>query len=147
MTIELDTQIISDHINEFFDDDVFDIPEGNVVYIKPGSLREVCSFLKDDPFMDMQMLRYVDAVDFIDRFELRYALLSLNKNHSMTFKVRLWGREDLSAESVVNIWAGANLQEREIYDLMGISFAGHPNMKRVFLWEGFPGHPLRKDFP
>ena len=48
--------------------------------------------------------------------------------------------------TVNHVWMGANLQEREIYDLMGIVFAGHPNMKRIFLWEGFPGHPLRKDF-
>ena len=52
----------------------------------------------------------------------------------------------MSIPSVVNIWNGADYQEREIWDLMGIFFNGHPNMKRLLLWEGFPGHPLRKDF-
>ena len=59
----------------------------------------------------------------------------------------MWGRDELSVPSVTPVWEGANLQEREIYDLFGIEFIGHPNMKRILLWEGFPGHPLRKDFP
>ena len=70
----------------------------------------------------------------------------MKKNQSAIFKVRLWGRDSLEIPSVVDVWEGANLQEREIYDLMGVEFTNHPNMKRVFLWEGFPGHPLRKDF-
>ena len=94
----------------------------------------------------MDMLRYLDCVDYIDHFELRYALLSLSSNQSLTFKLRLWGRDDPEVASVVDIWEGANLQEREIYDLMGIFFNNHPNLKRILLWDGFPGHPLRKDF-
>jgi NADH:ubiquinone oxidoreductase subunit C len=54
--------------------------------------------------------------------------------------------ESPEVPSVVSVWLGAHLQEREAYDLLGIRFAGHPDMKRIFLWEGFPGHPLRKDF-
>ena len=56
------------------------------------------------------------------------------------------GREELAIPSVTDLWRGAELQEREIWDLMGIKFEDHPNMKRILLWEGFPGHPLRKDF-
>jgi NADH:ubiquinone oxidoreductase subunit C len=56
------------------------------------------------------------------------------------------GREEARIPSVFDIWRGADLQEREVWDLMGIIFDGHPNHKRIMLWEGFPGHPLRKDF-
>ncbi len=56
------------------------------------------------------------------------------------------GRGDASVPSVMSVWRGADLQEREAYDLMGVRFEGHPNMKRLMLWEGFEGHPLRKDY-
>src|SRR5690606_4993220 len=70
---------------------------------------------------------------------------SLARNHTATLKARV-DHDRPELPTVVPIWSGAHLQEREVYDLMGISFAGHPSMKRIFLWEGFPGHPLRKDF-
>ena len=70
----------------------------------------------------------------------------MQNNTSVVIKSKVFGREELSAPSVISVWQGADLQEREIWDLMGIHFEGHPNMKRVLLWEGFPGHPLRKDF-
>ena len=65
---------------------------------------------------------------------------------SMHETKRLDGRDELSLPSVYHVWRGADFQEREIWDLMGISFSGHPNMKRIMLWEGFEGHPLRKDY-
>jgi len=61
-------------------------------------------------------------------------------------KARLYDREDPLLPSLTPIWRGADLQEREVYDLMGIKFSGHPNLKRVLLWQGFQGYPLRKDF-
>jgi len=61
-------------------------------------------------------------------------------------KTRCYDRENPTVSSVVGLWQGADFQEREIYDLLGIKFDGHPNMKRIFLWEGFQGHPLRKDY-
>ena len=118
-----------------------------MVFIRPDLIAHACRALRDDEETDLKMLRGLDVVDHVDRFELRYALLSITKNHECVVKVRLWGRDGLSVPSVVDVWEGANLQEREIYDLMGIEFEGHPNMKRVLLWDGFPGHPLRKDFP
>ena len=60
--------------------------------------------------------------------------------------MRLYGREEPELPSVISVWRGADLQEREVWDLMGIRFEGHPNMKRIMLWERFPGHPHRKDF-
>ena len=67
-------------------------------------------------------------------------------NHSLTIKTRVYGRENPSLPSVVSLWRSADHQEREIYDLMGITFEGHPNMKRIVLWPEFKGHPQRKDY-
>jgi NADH-quinone oxidoreductase subunit C len=145
MTLELSRQYVVSLLTKHFED-VIDLDTEKHLYIKAENLHDVCLIFKDEPEFKMDMLRYLDCVDYIDHFELRYALLSLSNNQSLTFKVRLWGRDDPEVASVVDVWEGANLQEREIYDLMGIGFINHPNMKRIFLWEGFPGHPLRKDF-
>ena len=68
-------------------------------------------------------------------------------NASAVVKSRVGlGRTDASIPSVVSVWRGADYQEREVWDLMGIRFEGHPNHKRIMLWEGYPGHPLRKDY-
>ncbi len=67
-------------------------------------------------------------------------------NHSAILKTRCHTRDEPKVPSVVEVWRGADLQEREVWDLMGVHFEGHPNMKRILLWEEFPGHPLRKDF-
>lgn len=146
MTTTLSPDSVADRVGGLVAGAVEEVSDG-AVYVVPDRIADVCEALRDDSNMDMAMLRSLDIVDFIDRFELRYGLLSLQKNHQAVLKVRLWGREELTAPSVTPIWEGANLQEREIYDLMGVTFEDHPNMKRVLLWEGFPGHPLRKDFP
>jgi NADH-quinone oxidoreductase subunit C len=85
-------------------------------------------------------------VDYYDHFEVVYLLISIQHNHSLMLKTRCYGRDNPSLPSVVSLWNGAIFQEREIYDLMGITFEGHPDMKRIFLWQGFQGHPLRKDY-
>jgi NADH:ubiquinone oxidoreductase subunit C len=94
-----------------------------------------------------EMLIAVTGVDYVGYFEMVYHLLSLSQNRRAVVKVRCGeGRVDPVVPSVVPIWRGAELQEREVYDLMGIRFDGHDGMKRIFLWEGFEGHPQRKDF-
>ena len=102
--------------------------------------------MKESPDLDFSFLTAVSAVDYVDHFELIYQLLSMRKNHSVVLKTRCYGREEPVVDSLTPVWKGANLQEREIWDLMGVRFEGHPNMKRILLWEDFPGHPLRKDF-
>ena len=116
------------------------------VWVRPESILEVARLLKDDASFDFSFLNAVTAVDYIEYFEMVYHLLSMRRNASFVLKSRLAGRENLEAPSVYEVWRGADLQEREVWDLMGIRFDGHPNMKRIMLWEGFPGHPLRKDF-
>ena len=115
------------------------------VWIDSGSILDVSRFLKSDSELDFSYLTAVSAVDYIEYFELVYHVLSMRHNHSVVIKSRLFGREALSVASVTEVWQGADLQEREIWDLMGIWFDGHPNLKRILLWENFPGHPLRKD--
>lgn len=116
------------------------------LWVEPSAMREVAEFLRDEPGLDFKFLNSVSAVDYVHYFEVVYHLTSLEHNHSAVVKTRLYSREEPTASSVVPVWPGADFQEREIYDLMGVSFEGHPNLKRIMLWEGFPGHPQRKDF-
>ncbi len=115
------------------------------VQVRPDPLLQVCRFLHDDRELDGRYLNSVSGVDRFDYFEVAYHITSLSHNHTFMLKLRA-DHEQPEVPSVVSVWLGAHLQEREIYDLMGIRFAGHPDLKRLFLWDGFPGHPLRKDF-
>ncbi len=117
-----------------------------VLWVKAPKIADVCAFMKSDTGLDFNFLNSISAVDYIDHFEVVYHLTSLNKRHTAIVKARLDGREELSLPSVYHLWRGADFQEREIWDLMGIRFDGHPNLKRIMLWEGFEGHPLRKDY-
>jgi NADH:ubiquinone oxidoreductase subunit C len=85
-------------------------------------------------------------VDYMDYFEVVYHLISLKHNHSLVLKTRCHDRGKPVVPSVVSLWRSADFQEREAYDLMGIVFDGHPNLRRLLLWEGFAGHPLRRDY-
>ena len=118
----------------------------DTLWVQPTSISQVAGFLQREGDLDMEYLNSISAIDYIGYFELVYHLTSFRKGHKATVKSRLPGREDLSAPSVYHLWRGADFQEREIWDLMGIRFDGHPNMKRIMLWEGFQGHPLRKDY-
>ena len=119
---------------------------GNSLLVKTESLFDLLSFLKIASGLDLDYLTGVTAVDYGDYFELVYHLSSIEHNHGLVVKARCHDRENPTAPSVVSLWRGADLQEREIYDLMGIRFEGHPNLKHIVLWEGFQGHPLRKDY-
>lgn len=116
------------------------------VVVSGQSLVDVCTFLRDDPALQFKFLNCLTAVDRLEHFEVVYHITSICYNKIAALKVRTRGRDDARVPSVVPVWPGALLQEREAYDLMGIYFEGHPDMRRVFLWEGFAGHPLRKDF-
>ncbi len=116
------------------------------VVVQADSLVEVATFLRDDGELDFKLLVSVTGIDRIDHFEVVYHLQSLSHNHLMVLKTRALDHKEPEVPSLVPVWRGAQLQEREVYDLMGIRFAGHPDLRRVFLWEGFPGHPLRKDW-
>lgn len=120
--------------------------DGSCMWVRPESIEKVARFLRDAPGLDFDYLVSVTAVDFWDHFDVVYHLGSIQRNHSLVLRCQLSGRQGLELPSVIGVWRGADLQEREIYDMFGIQFTGHPNMKRLLTWEGFPGHPLRKDW-
>ncbi|MFH0941446.1 MAG: NADH-quinone oxidoreductase subunit C [Chloroflexota bacterium] len=119
---------------------------GDAILINQDQLLAVATYLKETPGLRFNYLANLTSVDYYDYFEVVYHLTSLEHNHSLVIKTRVNERDNPKLDSVAGLWRGADLQEREIYDLMGIAFQGHPNMKRIFLWEGFEGHPLRKDY-
>ena len=145
MTTALSAGEIGRQITETFPDTVIEASD-TAIRIKGESLPDVMTFLKETSGLEFDYLNHITAVDYFDYFEVIYQLTSLQHNHSLVVKTRCAGRDNPSLPSVVSLWRGADYQEREIYDLMGITFAGHPNMKRIALWAGFPGHPLRKDY-
>jgi len=116
------------------------------IVVAPEYFRDVARYIKDDANLGLEFLVGETAVDYYDYFEIVCHLLSMKKHHSFTLKTRVYNRENPSLPSLYPVWQGADFQEREIYDLFGISFEGHPDLRRIFLWEGFPGYPLRKDF-
>jgi NADH-quinone oxidoreductase subunit C len=116
------------------------------VIVNAESLFKVAEFLKSTPELDFNYLADLVAVDYMDYFEVVYRLVSLTHNHSLVLKTRCYDRENPLVPSVISLWRAAYFPEREAYDLMGIIFEGHPNLKRLLLWEGFEGHPLRRDY-
>jgi len=119
---------------------------GEAVLVKSEAILDIAGYLKKSPELDFDYLNHITCVDYFDYFELAYQVTSTRHNHSLVIKARCYDRGKPALPSVVSVWRGADFQEREIYDLMGIRFEGHPNLKRILLWEGFEGYPLRKDY-
>jgi len=145
MTVSLSGLQVGKELTERFPDAVLEATD-QAVLVKVDSLFEVAQYLKDGSELKFDYLTFITAVDYLDYFELVYQLTSLEHNHTAVIKTRCYDRDNPVAPSIVSLWQGADLQEREIFDLMGITFEGHPNMKRIVLWDGFKGHPLRKDY-
>ena len=136
---------IAHRIEQHFPDAVVEAaPEAATV--RSESMVDVCTYLRDEGELRFEFLSSLTAVDRLEYFEVAYHLTSIRLNVMTAIKVRIDDRDNPRAPSVTSVWEGANLQEREAYDLMGIVFEGHPDMRRVFLWDGFDGFPLRKDY-
>jgi NADH-quinone oxidoreductase subunit C len=119
------------------------------VWIEKGSIREACAILRDDrdcPFNYLADLTCVDWYPSEPRFEVVYHLLSILTKERVRLKARLDG-SSASIESVTSVWPGANYYEREVFDLFGVRFTGHPDLKRIMMPDDWEGHPLRKDYP
>jgi NADH-quinone oxidoreductase subunit C len=121
--------------------------------VRASGLREVCSFLRDDPAMDFALPIDLTAVDFSQweggrepRFDVVYHLCSVRHHHRIRLKVAV-SEDHLVVPSVADLYPGLNWFERETWDMFGIRFEGHPDPRRVLLYEEFEGHPLRKDHP
>ena len=118
----------------------------NELFVDPNKIFAIAAFLRDHEALEFGYLTSITAVDYIEYFQIVYHLLSMKFNRSLILKTNLYNRQNPSIQSLTSVWKGADLQEREIWDLFGVKFNEHPNLKRVLLWEGFEGYPLRKDF-
>ncbi len=112
---------------------------------------EILAWLKDTPGQEYNYLTDVTAVDYRDPerpLEVVYQLRSLGRKADLRLKVALDKRAPLEVQSVYDLWRGADWLEREVYDMFGITFVGHPDLRRILMWETYAeGYPLRKDFP
>lgn len=120
------------------------------IVLMPGSLVEVCAYLKNDLQYDfLETITVVDWLERVPRFDVVYQLLSIPHQCFVRLKVRVGQRreEHPAVPTVTNIWAGANWYEREVYDLFGITFSGHPDLRRILMPTDWTTHPLRKDYP
>jgi NADH-quinone oxidoreductase subunit C len=115
--------------------------------VPAAKLLAVCRYLKQTPELAFDLPLQMTAVDYLKEnvFELVYYVYSVKRHQAVVLKCQI-PRNSASVDSVTPVWAGMDWQEREVFDLMGISFKGHPNLKRIMMWEGYPGYPLRKDY-
>ena len=139
---ELGEKILETH-SQFGDD---------TAVVEPSAWRDVALFLRDDPRCAMSMFTDITAVDYPDRdprFEVVCHLRSMERGHRIRIKARIGDAdaEGLEIPSLVPVWKGANWFERECFDMFGIRFVGHPDLRRIMMYEEFQGHPLRKDYP
>jgi NADH-quinone oxidoreductase subunit C len=126
------------------------LPQGDpTAIVRSDCLLKVAEFLKSDSRLLFNVLIDVTAIDFPERnprFDVVYQFLSLHFNRRVRLKVPVGGAEP-ALDSITPLWGSANWLEREVWDMFGIRFAGHPDLKRILMYEEFEGHPLRKDYP
>jgi NADH-quinone oxidoreductase subunit C len=144
---------IAERIREVFPEEVLAVSEfrGQVsVTLRKTRIRDVSRYLHDDPDLYFDYLIDVCGVDYLGkkekRFEVVYHLYSIKHRRMIRLKAEV-GEEDLTIDSVTSVWIGANWHERETFDLFGITFSGHPDLRRILMPEDWEGHPLRKDYP
>ena len=133
-------------IKEAFPDITYDEAERQpAVFVSGESLKALLTFLRDDNRMMYGRLENVTSVDWKTHFEMVYNLFSWEKYEAITVKVKLDHNKPV-VPSVTSVFPGVEFEEREVFDLMGIEFTDHPDLRRILLAEDFEGHPLRKDY-
>lgn len=149
----LNPKDIAEKIKEQFPDQVVDISEFRdqvSVIVKKDRIIPILKYLHDDPLLSLDHLRDLTAVDYLNkkdvRFEVVYNLYSIRFRHKIRIRAQV-PEDDPKINSAVPIWAGANWHERECFDMFGIVFSGHPDLRRILMPEDWEGHPLRKDYP
>jgi NADH/F420H2 dehydrogenase subunit C len=133
-------------LNEVFPGSVVE-RDSDWLVLDVNQLQATAAYLRDG--MGYDFLTHVSATDYPDRFEVVYNLYSTQaglRGPGIPFKVRVPDKADPHVPTLTSVWKGANFQEREVWDLFGIRFDDHPDLRRILLWEGFEGHPLRKDY-
>ena len=123
-----------------------DNPVDPFIKISPDHILDVTKFLRDDEEMLFDFLSCLSGVDLKGRLAVVYQIFSMVKKHKITLKVEV-PTDAPNVQSVESIWKTANWHEREIYDMMGIRFNGHPDLRRILMPGDWPGHPQRKDYP
>lgn len=152
ITVDITGDALIDHIRARFGDKITEAVATlgqQVIRVKKESLVELCSFLHDDEEALFDMCVDLTAVHWPERtgqeFDIVIQLYSLPKNRRLRVKANL--AEGEACPSLTGIWAGANWMEREVFDMFGIVFEGHPDLRRILLPSDWPGHPLRKEYP
>lgn len=126
-----------------------DFRDDLTIIVKKGDIVRIGEFLRDDEDLKFDSIRDVMGIDMYrpeNRYEVVYNLYSLKNNYRLFLKL-LVDEDDLKVPTVVGVWVGANWLEREAYDMFGITFEGHPDLRRIYMPEEFKYYPLRKDFP
>jgi NADH-quinone oxidoreductase subunit C len=140
-------------LKEKFPEEVVEVIEfrgETTVVVKPGKIVEICRTLRDDHNTGFKYLSMIAGLDFLPqspRFGVVYNLYSHKHHARLTLKARLASDTGPVIDSVVKVWSTANWHEREIYDMMGIRFQGHPDLRRILMPGDWVGHPQRKDYP
>lgn len=136
-----------------FPDEVVEVTEFRVetyITVKPGRIVEICRTLRDDPETSFKYLSVIAGMDYSPqspRFGVVYHLYSHKNKNRLALKTFLEDDVAPAVDSVVSVWSTANWHEREAYDLLGIRFKGHPDLRRILMPTNWVGHPLRKDYP
>jgi NADH-quinone oxidoreductase subunit C len=142
-------EILQKECGDLIQDSVVELGDV-VVTVSPGNLVKFLITCKNSTKLAFNLLSDLTAVDWMDlrddRFEVVYQLMSLGKLWRLTVKVAV-SESSPEVASVVSLWAGASFLEREVWDMFGIRFEGHPDLRRILMYEEFVGHPLRKDYP
>ncbi len=146
--------MILEAVKAKFPDEVLETSEfrGDLtIVVRKESLAQIMKHLKEEAAFDFNLLMDLTAVDYLSmerkpRFDMVYHLYSLRNKHRLRVKVGVHEKEP-EVDSLVVLWPIANWFEREVWDMFGIRFKGHPHLKRILLYEEFEGHPLRKDYP
>lgn len=142
---------ILEDLREKFSENIVDISTqfgDDIILIKKEALLDIANFLKEEPY-SFTMLLDLTCVDFMgedERFEMVYQFFSLSHKLRLRFKARLQ-ESACQIDSLTPVFRNANWLEREVYDMFGVHFSGHPYLRRLFMYDGFEGHPLRKDYP
>jgi len=154
------SQLLLDRVKAKFGDRILETHSfrgDESVVVAPGDWFEVAQYLRDDPHCDMSMFVDITAVDYPERearFDLIVLLYSLHKGHRLRVKTRLHDEvthandpgHPTRVKTLTPLWAAANWFEREVWDMFGVRFDGHPDLRRILMYEEFVGHPLRKDY-
>ncbi len=152
------SKLVLDKLKAKFGDDILETHAqfgDETALVSPDRWKEICQFLRSDPALDFNMLTDLCAVDYPargaagERLEVVLHLYSVGKRHRVRLKARVGDEELVGAEldSVCDVWSGANWFEREVYDMSGVTFRGHPDLRRILMYPEFVGHPLLKDYP